>query len=125
MKMSRSAWFHVFLTVSLALAALFLIRLHYAGGAAQSSGSASDGHRLAEAWCKDCHAIEATTAGTGTGTGTANAAPAFTAIANQPSTTELSLKVFLRSSHRSMPNLVIAPNQADDLVNYILSLKRN
>jgi hypothetical protein len=24
-----------------------------------------------------------------------------------------------------MPNLVIAPSQADDLVNYILSLKRN
>lgn len=121
MKMSRTAWFHVFLSVSLAFAALLLIRLHYAGGAALSSDSASDGHRLAEAWCKDCHAIEATAAGTGT----ANAAPAFTAIANQPSTTELSLKVFLRSSHRSMPNLVIAPNQADDLVNYILSLKRN
>jgi len=64
MKMSRTAWFHVFLSVSLALAALFLIRLHYAGGAALPSDSASDGHRLAEAWCKDCHAIEATTAGT-------------------------------------------------------------
>jgi mono/diheme cytochrome c family protein len=122
MKMSRTAWIHVFLSVSLAFAALLLIRLHYAGGAALSSDSASDGHRLAEAWCKDCHAIEATTAGT---TGAANAAPAFAAIANQPSTTELSLKVFLRSSHRSMPNLVIAPDQADDLVNYILSLKRN
>jgi cytochrome c len=122
MKMSRTAWFHVFLSVSLAFAALLLIRLHYAGGAALSSDSASDGHRLAEAWCKDCHAIEATTAGTA---GAASAAPAFPAIANQPSTTELSLKVFLRSSHRSMPNLVITPDQADNLVNYILGLKRN
>jgi cytochrome c len=122
MKMSGSAWMHVFLSVGLALAALLLIRLHYAGGAALSSDSASDGHRLAEAWCKDCHAIDATTAGT---VGAASAAPAFAAIANQPSTTELSLKVFLRSSHRSMPNLVITPDQADDLVNYILSLKRN
>ncbi len=122
MKMSGTAWFHVFLSVGLALAALLLIRLHYAGGAALSSDSASGGHRLAEAWCKDCHAIDATTAGT---VGAASAAPAFAAIANQPSTTELSLKVFLRSSHRSMPNLVIAPDQADDLVNYILSLKRN
>ena len=67
MKMSRTAWFHVFVSVSLALAALLLIRLHYAGGAALSSDSASDGHRLAEAWCKDCHAIEATTAGTAGG----------------------------------------------------------
>ena len=122
MKMSRTAWFHVFLSVSLAFAALFFIRMHYADGDTLPSGSASEGHRLADAWCKDCHAIEATTAGT---TGAANAAPPFTAIANQPSTTELSLKVFLRSSHRSMPNLVITPDQADDLVNYILSLKRN
>jgi cytochrome c len=122
MKMSRTAWFHVFLSVSLAFAALFFIRMHYADGDTLPSGSASDGHRLAEAWCKDCHAIEATTAGT---TGAANAAPPFTAIANQPSTTELSLKVFLRSSHRNMPNLVITPDQADGLANYILSLKRN
>jgi cytochrome c len=122
MKMSRTAWFHVFLSVSLAFAALFFIRMHYADGDTLPSGSASDGHRLAEAWCKDCHAIDATTAGT---VGAASAAPAFAAIANQPSTTELSLKVFLRSSHRSMPNLVIAPDQADGLANYILSLKRN
>ena len=37
----------------------------------------------------------------------------------------LSLKVFLQTSHRSMPNLVMMPGHADDLVNYILSLKRN
>jgi cytochrome c len=118
MKMSRTAWIHAFLSISLALAALFLIRLHYAGGATLSSDSASEGHRLADAWCKDCHAVEATTIGAASGP------PAFAAIANQPSSTELSLKVFLRSNHRSMPNLVITPSQADDLVNYILSLKR-
>jgi cytochrome c len=119
MKISRTAWIHVFLAVGLAFAALFFVRLRDASGATQSSDSASAGHRLADAWCKDCHAIEATT------TGNVDAAPAFAAIANQPSSTELSLKVFLRTSHRSMPNLVIAPDQADDLVNYILSLKRN
>ena len=118
MKMSRT-WIHVFLAVGLAVAALFFIRLHNASGATLSPDSASAGHRLADAWCKDCHAIEATNPGA------ANAAPAFAAIANQPSTTELSLKVFLRTSHRTMPNLIIAPDQADDLVSYILSLKRN
>jgi cytochrome c len=51
--------------------------------------------------------------------------PDFTAIANRPSTTALSLKVFFKTSHRRMPNLIIAPEQADDLANYILSLKRN
>ena len=39
--------------------------------------------------------------------------------------TTLSLKVFLRTNRPSMPNIVIAPDQADDLVNYILGLKRN
>ena len=119
MKMSRTTWMHVFLAVGLALAALLFIKLHNASGATLSSDSGSAGHRLADAWCKDCHAVEATTAPTG------NAAPDFAAIANQPSTTPLSLKVFLQNSHRSMPNLVIAPDEADSLVSYILSLKRN
>jgi cytochrome c len=119
MKISRTAWIHLFLAVGLAFAALFFIRLHNASGESQSSDSVSAGHRLAGAWCKECHAIDAITAGA------ASAAPAFTAIANQPSTTELALKVFLRSSHQNMPNIVITPDQADDLVSYILSLKHS
>jgi mono/diheme cytochrome c family protein len=115
MKLSRTAWIHVFLALGLALAALFFIRLHNASGATPPSDSASAGHRLAEAWCKDCHATA----------GAASGPPDFTAVANQPSSTALSLKVFLQTSHRSMPNLVMTPGQADDLVNYILSLKRN
>jgi cytochrome c len=115
--MSRFAWIHTALAVLIALIALFFIRLHNASGIILPSESAAAGHRLAEGWCKECHAIEAATG--------ANAAPAFIEIANRPSTTELSLKVFLRSNHPSMPNLVIAPKQTDDLVNYILSLKRN
>jgi cytochrome c len=117
--MSRAAWIRVVTAAIVILAALLFVRLHNASGATLLPDSASAGHRLAEAWCKQCHAIDAGTAGT------ANAAPDFGAIANQPSTTALSLKVFLKTSHRSMPNLVIAPDQADDLVDYILSLKRN
>jgi cytochrome c len=112
-------WLHVSIAVIVALAALLLVRLHVANGAAQPSDSASAGHRLAGAWCKECHVIEAATAGTSRG------APDFIAIANRSSTTALSLKVFLQTSHKSMPNLIIAPNEADDLVNYILSLKRD
>src|SRR5260221_1604820 len=117
--MSRSVWLHAALAVVIALAALFFIRLHNASGDRLPTDSASLGHRLAEAWCKECHAIGATTARSAT------TAPAFIDIVNQPSTTALSLKVFLRSNHPSMPNLVMAPDQSDDLVNYILSLKRN
>jgi cytochrome c len=116
--MTRSIWIHFGTAIMVAIAALLLIRLHYASGAAASSDSAAAGHRLAEAWCKNCHAIEPATSGV------ANTAPDFVAVANQPSTTELSLKVFLQTNHRSMPNIVLTPGQAEELVSYILSLKR-
>ena len=41
-----------------------------------------------------------------------------------PATTALSLKVFLQSSHKDMPNLILKPAEADDIIAYILSLKR-
>ena len=117
--MSRSTSIHVALAVIIALVALFLIRLHNASGAILSQDSTVAGRRLAEAWCTECHSIDATP------TRKVTAAPDFADIANRPSTTALSLRVFLRSNHPSMPNIVIAPDQTDDLVNYILSLKRN
>jgi hypothetical protein len=42
-----------------------------------------------------------------------------------PSTTALSLKVFLNSSHTNMPNVIIQPSDADEIVHYILGLKRD
>ena len=117
--MARATWLHILIAAVGALAVLLFVRLHHANGAPLPSDSASAGHRLAEAWCKNCHAIEAVTAGA-RGRG-----PDFVAIVNRASTTALSLKVFFQTSHRNMPNLIIAPDQADDLINYILSLRRN
>jgi len=115
---ARRILIHGLAVALLALAALLLIRLNNAQGASPETSNVSEGHRLAEAWCKACHVIDMRTAGT------ANTAPDFVAIANQPSTTELSLKVFLGSNHRNMPNLILRPEPADNLVSYILSLKR-
>ena len=117
--MSRSTSIHVALAVVIALVAPFLVRPHNASGAILSQDSTVAGRRLAEAWCTECHAIDAAP------TRKVTAAPDFADIANRASTTALSLKVFLRTNHPSMPNIVIAPDQSDDLVNYILSLKRN
>jgi cytochrome c len=117
--MSRSTRIQIAPAVIIALGALFLIGPHDARCATLPGDSAAAGHRLAAAWCKECHAIEATPSGNTTG------APDFAEIASRPSTTALSLKVFFRTNHPSMPNIVIAPDQADDLANYILSLKRN
>jgi mono/diheme cytochrome c family protein len=117
--MARSTWLQIGIAVLAALAVLLFVRLHNASGAPLPSEGISAGHRLAEAWCRDCHAIEADTAGARGGP------PDFAAIANRPSTTALSLKVFFKTSHRRMPNLIITPEQADDLSAYILSLRRN
>lgn len=119
MKVSPAAILRICLAAVVVLAAILLVRMHNAGGAPASSDSAAAGYRLAQAWCRECHAIEAPIVGT------RGSPPDFIAIANRPSTTALSLKVFFQTSHRNMPNLIIAPDQADDLVNYILSLKRN
>ena len=117
--MSRSIRVDISLAILIALAALFLVRVHNADGSKLVAASALEGHRLAEAWCKPCHAIEPHMAGT------SDQAPGFAAIAKRRGTTALSLKVFLKTSHQSMPNLVIAPDQAEVLANYILSLKSN
>lgn len=112
-------WLHIGGAIVIALIAMLLIRLHNASGAAIDADSATAGRKLADAWCKTCHTIDAS------GARTENGAPDFGAVANMPSTTELSLRVFLQSNHRNMPNLMLTPEQRGDIVNYILSLKRN
>jgi mono/diheme cytochrome c family protein len=112
-------WIHFTIAILIAIAAVLFVRLHNASGTTPDSDGVSAGHRLAEAWCTTCHATDSNAGGT------SNTAPDFVAIANQPATTALSLKVFLQTSHRSMPNLVLTPEQADDLASYILSMKRN
>jgi cytochrome c len=117
--MHRHALLHIATGLLVAVVALLLIRLHNAGGATPAADSITAGHKLAEAWCKSCHRIDASAART------ESVAPDFVALAAMPSTTELSLKVFLQSNHRSMPNLMLTPDQSGDIVNYILSLKRD
>lgn len=81
------------------------------------TGSPSSGRQIATGTCAACHQV---VAGGPTRLG---AAPSFVDIAGMPSTTALSLKVFLRSSHRTMPNLIISDADTDDVIAYILSLR--
>jgi len=50
-------------------------------------------------------------------------APPFDVIAAEPSVTELSLRVFLRTPHRNMPDLQLSQKETDDVIGFILSLK--
>jgi len=120
--MSRTVWIRVIAPVTVIVAVLFLIRLPNAAGETSSSGAGSEptqGRLLAQTMCSECHAVEPNARRAGRN------GPDFVAIANLPSTTALALNVFLRSNHRTMPNFIIAPDDADRIIAYILSLKRD
>jgi len=101
---------------SRAIAALCLC-LAGAPAAAQSIETA-EGRRLAETVCSACHRV-----GPGeTEAGPNEDAPSFASIAAMSSTNELALKVFLRTSHGKMPNIILSPSEIESVVAYILSL---
>jgi cytochrome c len=78
---------------------------------------ASRGQVLSQQWCSQCHAVKPSWLSLDP------AAPSFPDISAEPSTTEYSLRVFLRTPHPTMPNFVIGPGDVDDIVSYIISLK--
>jgi cytochrome c2 len=85
---------------------------------AQGRGDAASGRLYAQAWCTECHSVAWETAGTG------KFAPDFTAIAGRRRTTARTLSAFLRSSHKIMPDFEFKRSEHDDIVAYILSLRR-
>jgi len=101
---------------TLLLAALAAVTSAAAAMAQDKNGDAAAGARLAQRWCSSCHQPNGNASAT-------YPASSFVAIARLPSTTAMSLRVFLRTSHPSMPNVQLTPADTDDLVAYILSLK--
>ena len=85
---------------------------------AQELGSAQQGLRLARAQCSECHLVDKVA-----GRSSNAAAPSFERIANVPGMTSAALTAALRTSHETMPNVIIKGNDMGDLVAYILSLK--
>jgi mono/diheme cytochrome c family protein len=86
---------------------------------AQSAGDAAAGEALARGVCAQCHKV-ANDASPPQRSG----APDFAVIANMSSTTETALHVFLTSPHPRMPNLILTPPQQDDIIAYILKLRK-
>jgi mono/diheme cytochrome c family protein len=80
-------------------------------------GDAVAGGKLAQEWCSGCHDVDAKS------TQARDAAPSFLAIARMPSTTVMSLQVWLETPHPRMPNWELTSEQIADLDTYILSLR--
>ncbi|MDB5569260.1 MAG: hypothetical protein JWN93_443 [Hyphomicrobiales bacterium] len=87
--------------------------------AAEEADLLAEGARLARQTCAACHALEP-----GAKPGSA-AAPSFPAIAAMASATSASLKVFLKTPHAAMPNIMLTEREIDALALYILSLRTN
>ena len=88
-----------------------------AGAQADSAGIRA-GRQLADTQCAQCHGVDRKAQSTNP------AAPAFEDIANLPGMTATALMVALRTSHQSMPNIIVQGSDAENIVAYILSLKR-
>ena len=88
------------------------------GGQALAFGDPDDGHRLATSWCSSCHQVELRAQASAN-----DAVPSFRAIAAMPSTTSMSLRAFLSTTHAVMPNYELTNTQIDDVGAYILSLR--
>lgn len=97
--------------------AVVIIILYSALAAASDARAAARGEALAQSWCSRCHALKPDQS-------SANpAAPKFSDVAAEPSITEYSLRVFLKTPHATMPNIMLKADDMDDIVSYILSLR--
>ena len=99
-------------TVVATLASLFPILAQ-----PSESGSITSGHQIAITICGNCHEVSTYSRKTAIG-------PKLEDIANLPSTTAQSLREFLGSRHKRMPNFIISRADTEDVVAYILTLKR-
>ncbi len=86
---------------------------------AQEAGDPVKGFAYANKVCAQCHAVRE-----GDKLSPDLHAPSFVDIANTPGVTGMSLAAGLHTVHENMPNFVLAANERDNIVAYILSLKR-
>jgi cytochrome c len=86
--------------------------------AAQDIGQPGRGLALAKQLCAPCHAVQKDESRSPN-----ERAPRFQAIAAVPGMTAIALSAALNTSHRSMPNILLAADEQADIIAYILSLK--
>jgi mono/diheme cytochrome c family protein len=103
--------------ITRSILALALFAGLLANANAQQNGNPREGRRLSHQLCAQCHAVEQK------GYSIDPAAPTFQEIAKIPGMTSTALTIALRTSHQSMPNLIIKGRDTHDIIAYILSLK--
>ena len=85
--------------------------------AAVELGNAAEGLEYAQKVCSDCHAVEKDTVMR------LSQVPSFQEVADAPGMTPRALVVWLTTSHPNMPDLIIPPDDMDNVVAYIMSMR--
>ncbi len=99
---------------------LFAAVLGLHSAEAQQIGNVEEGRAYARAHCAECHGVETN----GEDFSPNIDAPDFSVVANTPGMTERALVVWLQTSHPTMPNFMIPAEVRDNLVAYIMSLRK-
>jgi mono/diheme cytochrome c family protein len=84
---------------------------------AQEVGNPNQGLRIARTLCAECHLVENMV-----GQSPNRDAPPFEKIAKTPGMSSTALAVALRTSHETMPNVIIKGSDLSDVIAYILSM---
>ena len=98
--------------------ALAMLLVMQSSSMAQEVGDAARGATLASTVCAQCHAVRA-----GELRSPDPMAPNFSSIATTLGMTDRALRVWLQSSHPTMPNYGLSPSESNNVIAYILSLK--
>lgn len=99
-------------------ALIALVVAHIGSAGAQESGDPARGLTVARELCGSCHAVRRREE-----VSPNPIAPPFVRIANIPGMTAIALNHLMHSSHKTMPNIMVAPDDQWHLVAYILSLQ--
>jgi mono/diheme cytochrome c family protein len=99
----------------IAIASMLLLP---AAAAAQDLGTPGLGKEYAERVCVECHDVEA-----GGEISPNPDAPSFQSVADTEGMSPRALAVWLQTSHPTMPNLIIKPDDMDNVIAYIMSLR--
>jgi mono/diheme cytochrome c family protein len=91
----------------------------YAANAQVTPSNSEAGRVYVSQVCSPCHAVTAEQ----TARRRIVIAPDFQAIANTPGMTATALRAFLQTPHPKMPNLILTPEQSDDVIAFLLSLR--
>jgi mono/diheme cytochrome c family protein len=98
--------------------AAFLITLTAGSVQAQDVSERLKGATFAQQICAECHAVQA-----GQPQSPNGQAPTFETVAKTPGMTAIALTAILRTSHRNMPNIILADDDLRNVIAYILTLK--